>query len=178
VARISSPEYHRVRPAIQPVKSRQRLSRRRAVEPLLETQASIQRGCDIDHVDALEELMPWWGRAESHSPRRVFPDRNHDARHFHRGGAPLKRFLDPCLLGGRPLAERTIDRNDDHVLTVASKVRHLKGWHRAQWLRSGFSHVSLMFSPMGKMGNVDSISATVGFLSLGGLTPSTRKLRR
>jgi hypothetical protein len=57
-------------------------------------------------------------------------------------------------------------------------VRHLKGWHRAQWLRSGFSHISLTFSPMGKMGNVISISASVGFLSLGDVTPSTRKPRR
>jgi hypothetical protein len=27
-------------------------------------------------------------------------------------------------------------------LTVASKVRHLKGGHRARWLSSGLSHVS------------------------------------
>ena len=160
-----------MRPTIQPVKYPQRLSGRRAGQPLLETQASIQRGCDVYHVYALEELVPWWGRAKSHSPGSVFPDRNYDARDFRRGGAALKRFLYPRLLGGRALAERTIDRNYDHVLTVASKVRHLKGGHRARWLRNGFSHVSLTFSPIRKMGNVDSISPAVGFLSLSGLTP-------
>ena len=148
------------------------------VELLLETQVSIQRRCDIDHVDALEELVPWWGCAKSHSPRCVFPDRNHDARHIRRCGAPLKRFLYSRLLGGRALAERAIDRNDDYVLAVASQVCHLKGGHRAYWLRSSFSHVSLMFSPMDKMCNVDSISPTVGFLSVGSLAPSTGKLHR
>jgi hypothetical protein len=34
---------------------------------LLEAQASIQRRGDIDHVYALEELVPGWGSPESHS---------------------------------------------------------------------------------------------------------------
>src|SRR6267143_2456957 len=111
-------------------------------ELLLETQASIQRRCDIDHVDALEELVPWWGCAKSHSSGRVFPDWNHNARNIRPDGAPLKRFLNPRLLGGRALAERAIDWNDNHVLAVASQMCHLKGGHRAYWLRSSFSHVS------------------------------------
>jgi peptide/nickel transport system substrate-binding protein len=85
--------------------------------------------------------MPRWGRAKGHSPRRVFPNGNHDAGHFYSGGAALESFLDPRLLGGRALPERTIDWNDDHVLTVPSQVCHLKDRHRARWLRSGVSHV-------------------------------------
>jgi hypothetical protein len=122
--------------------------------------------------------VPWWGSSESHSPGCVFPDRDHDARHFDPRGATLKRFLYPRLLGGRALAERTIDWNDDHVLTVAPEVRHLKGGHRACGLCNGFCHVSLRFSPMRKKGNVNSVSSTVSFLSLGVLTPSMRKRRR
>ncbi len=176
--RISSPEYYRARPTIQPGNVSSVSAGDARGERLLETQASIQRRCDIDHVYALEELVPWWGRAKSHSSGSVFPDRNHDARYIRCCGAALKSFLYPRLLGGRALAERTIDRNDNHVLTIASQVRHLKRGHRANWLRTSFSHVSLTFSPMRKMGNADSISPTVGFLSLGGLTPSTRKPHR
>jgi hypothetical protein len=39
-------------------------------------------------------------------------------------------------------------------------------------------HVSLRFSPTRKNDNVISVSPTVGFLSLGVLTPSTRKRPR
>src|ERR1700693_2523501 len=108
-------------------------SRWRRAEGLLETQASIQRRRDIDHVDALEELVPRWGCAKSHSAGGVFPDRNHDARDIGRCSAPLKGFLYPRLLGGRALAERTIDRKDDHVLTVAQPAGHLRGRHRPEW---------------------------------------------
>jgi hypothetical protein len=167
-----------VRPAIQPVNVSSVSAGDAQTERLLETQGSIQGRRDIDHVYALEELVPWWGRTKSHSAGSVFPDRNDNAGYISRRRAALKRFLYPRLLGGRALAERAIDRNDDHVLTVAPQVRHLKSGHRTDWLRSSFSHVSFMFSPMRKMGNVDSISPTVGFLSRGSLAPSTRKPRR
>jgi len=171
--KISSPEYHRTRLAIQPGNGGS--PRRLAEQPLFEAKASIQRGCDIDHVYALEELMPRWGSAESHSSGRVFPHGNYDTRDFGRSRAALKRLLYSRLLGRRPLTERSIDWNDYHVLTVAPELRHLKGGHRARLLRSGFCHVSYMFSPARKLGNVDSVSSTVSFLSLSGLTASKRK---
>jgi len=107
----------------------------------LEAQAAIEGGGDVNHVDALEELVPGRGSAKCHSATGIFPHRNDDAWNVRRGGAALKCFLDPGLLGGRALSERAIDRDDNHVLTIASQVRHLKGGHLDQAFRR-FSHVT------------------------------------
>jgi hypothetical protein len=119
--------------------------------------------------------VPWWGRAKSHSAGSVFPDRNHDARNIRCCGTALKCFLYPRLLGRRALPERTIDRNYNHVLTVASQVRHLKGWHRANWLRSSFSHVIIDVFTDAQDGQCRFYITDCRFSITRVLTPSTRK---
>ena len=105
-----------------------------------QTECAIQRGRDVNHVYALEELVPGWGSTKRHSPSRVFPDRNHYARNVRGHRTALERLLDASLLRGRSLSERPIHRNDDYVVTIASQMRHLKCGHRVFSLRGGLCH--------------------------------------
>src|SRR3954469_20523985 len=116
-------QYHRAGRAIQPVGRRSWLRG-------FEAKAAIERGRDVHHVDALEELLPGRRGAERHSTGRVLPDRHDDPGYVGGGGASLKRLLYFCLLGWAGLSERAIDRDDDHVLTITSQVRPLKSGHR------------------------------------------------
>ena len=97
--------------------------------PRLETQDPIQRGRDIDHVYALQEVVPGWGGTKRHSAGRIFPDGNHDAGHLRRDRAPLKRFLNASLLCRRSFPEGAVHGHNDYVLTIVSQMRHLKGGH-------------------------------------------------
>jgi hypothetical protein len=106
-----------------------------------QTESAIQRGRDVNHVYALEELVPGWGSTKRHSPSRVFPDRNHYARNVRGHRTALERLLDASLLRGRSLSERPIHRNDDYVVTIASQMRHLKCGHCVFSLRGGISHL-------------------------------------
>jgi len=141
------------------------LSRESARGKLIEAQASIEGGRDIDHVYALEEVVPGRGSTKSHSPGVIFPDGNHYARHVRGSGASLKRLLNPRLFRGRTLSKRPVDGNDDHVLAIAAQVSDLKGGHSVDPLDSCFSHVSWTFSRRVKVNKVFSISLSVGFLS-------------
>jgi hypothetical protein len=105
-----------------------------------QAESAIQGGRDVNHVYALEELVPGRGSAKRHSPRRIFPYRNHYAGNVSRHRTTLERLLNASLLRGRSLSERPIHRNDDYVLSIASQMRHLKCRHCVISLRNGLSH--------------------------------------
>jgi hypothetical protein len=127
-------------------------------ELLLETQSSIEGGCDIDHVYALEEFMPGRRSPERHSSRGILPYGNHDAGQVGGCCAPLERLLDPRLFRRRSFSKRPIDGNDDHVLTVSPQMCYLKGRHCIHWFCRRFRHVLWRIQPTVEMVNVDSIS--------------------
>jgi hypothetical protein len=127
-------------------------------ELLLETQSSVEGGCDIDHVYALEEFMPGRGSPERHSSRGVLPYGNHDARQVGSCGAALERLLDPRLFRWRSFSKRPIDGDDDHVLTVSPQMCYLKGRHCIHRSCRRFRHVPWRIQPAVEMVNVDSIS--------------------
>lgn len=131
--------------------------------PLLQTQTSIQRSGDIDHVYAFEEVVPGRRSAKRHSACWVFPNWYHDPGYVGGRGAPLERFLDACLFRWRALSKRSIHRDDDHVLSIALQMSHLKGGHCIHASRSRFSHVSWRVSQLHKMVNVDSVSSNCRF---------------
>ena len=125
-----------------------------------QTESAIQRGRDVNHVYALEELVPGRGSTKRHSARRVFPDRNHYARNVRGRRATLERLLDASLLPGRSFSERPIHRNDDYVVTIASQMRHLECGHCVISLRSGLRHC------YGDFNRRASASMSVFFLEL------------
>jgi hypothetical protein len=127
-------------------------------ELLLETQRSIEGGRDVDHVYALEELMPGRGSPEGHSSRGVLPYGNYDAVQVGSRGAALERLLDPRLFRRRPFSKRPIDGDDDHVLTVSPQMCYLKGRHCIHRSCRRFRHVLWRIQPAVEMVNVDSIS--------------------
>ena len=112
---------------------------------LLETETSVQRGSDIDHVYALEEIVQGRGCTKGHAAGGIFPDRDHDSGDCRGCRASLKRLLNARLFTRRSRAEGAIDRNDDQIMTVVLQVRDLKRRHRIRWLCRRFSHVSGAF---------------------------------
>jgi hypothetical protein len=105
-----------------------------------QAEIAVQCGRYVNHVYALEELVPGRGSTKCHSARRVFPHRNHYAWDLRGDRTTLKGFLNASLFRGRSLSERPIHRNDDYVLTIASQVCHLKSGHCVISLRTGLSH--------------------------------------
>jgi hypothetical protein len=157
-----TPEYCRAVPVIQPLYSCSPALTDKPVrlpaELLLETQSSIERGCDVDHVYGLEEFMPGRGSTESHPSRGVLPYRHHDTGQVGGGCAPLERLLNPRLLRRRSFSKRPVDRNDDQFLTVSPQMCYLKGRHCIHWSCRRFRHVPWRIQPANEMVNVDSIS--------------------
>lgn len=146
--------------------------------PLLQTQASIQRGRDIDHVYAVQKLVPGRRSTKCQTTRSILPHRDYHAGNIRRGGAALKSFLNARLFRWRSFSERSIHWDDDDILSVASQMRHLKGWHRVHVLPGQFSHVLYTIPRLPRKDNVDSVSSTVEILSLREHTSSTSGLER
>ena len=117
-----------------------------AFRVLFETETSVQRRSDIDHVYALEEIVQGRRGPKGHSSGEIFPHRNDHSRDLGRYRTPLKGFLNSRLLTRRSRAERTIDGHDDQILSFVSEVRDLKGRHRVGRPRSRFSHASRGFN--------------------------------
>jgi len=132
---------------------------------LLEPQLAVQRRGHIDHVYGLEELVPGRGSAKCHSAGGIFPYGDDHAGNVSGRGTALKCFLDARLLRRRPLSERAVHRDDDHVLSVASQMCHLKGGHRVHLFCRWFSHDNGDFHRCAEFAMSFLYHPTVGFIS-------------
>src|SRR5262249_45358786 len=75
--------------------------------------------------------MPGLGGHEVHSPARIAPDRYNRTRQAGGTRTHLKLSADSLLISGGLALECTVQRDDDHVLSLLAQVCNLETRHRS-----------------------------------------------